>query len=120
MLAKKFELGMYCLGNGTTVCNKAIKEYGDYKYIAHISVAGNIKLYVSEDYIPAEDMESIRRVAESEGKKFREDFEKRDEHSQYMAILDSLGMKKMFEATNDKRPLHEKLPELREYYYSIM
>lgn len=28
---KKFELFMCCLGNGTTICNKAVEEYGDYK-----------------------------------------------------------------------------------------
>lgn len=33
----KFELFMGCLGNGVTVCNKAVTEHGDYKKIAHIS-----------------------------------------------------------------------------------
>lgn len=45
----KFELFMGCLGNGVTVCNKAVTEHGDYKTIAHISEHGHIKLYVSED-----------------------------------------------------------------------
>lgn len=39
---KKFELFMCCLGNGTTICNKAVEEYGDYKIIAHIADCGKI------------------------------------------------------------------------------
>lgn len=39
----KFELFMCCLGNGVTVCNKAVMEYGDYKHIAHISDSGKNK-----------------------------------------------------------------------------
>lgn len=44
-MAKKYDL-MYCgLGNGTTVCNRAEEEHGDYKNIAHISDNGKIKYY---------------------------------------------------------------------------
>ena len=46
-MTKKFDLFMGCLGNGLTVCNKAVMENGDYKMVAHISPAGNIKFYVS-------------------------------------------------------------------------
>lgn len=120
MKAKKFELFLGRLGNGITVCNKAVRENGDNKYIAHISAAGNIKFYVDKSYIPSKDMARIREIAAQDGKKFREDFEKRDELHQYMAILDNISMAKMIEVSNDKRPLHEKMPELREYYYSIM
>lgn len=52
----KFELFYGCLGNGTTVCNKAVTENGDYKKIAHISEGGNIQLYVAESYIPTAEM----------------------------------------------------------------
>ena len=55
-MAGKFELFCGCLGNGTTVCNKAVTENGDYKKIAHISEGGNIRLYVDESYIPAAEM----------------------------------------------------------------
>lgn len=60
-----FELFIGYLGNGATVCNKAVEENGDYKTIAHISVAGNIKLYVKEDYIPKDAMEKIKATAQS-------------------------------------------------------
>lgn len=64
MKAKNFELFIGYFGNGATVCNSAVYENGDYKYIAHISPAGNIKLYVTADYIPPEAMQDILRVAE--------------------------------------------------------
>lgn len=41
-----FELFLGCLGNGITICNKAVLENGDYKPIAHIRDNGNIKWYV--------------------------------------------------------------------------
>lgn len=119
MKAKKFELFMCCLGNGTTVCNKAVKEHGDYKMIAHISNGGNIKFYVSEDYIPEEDMQKIRRSAEYNREQFRTQFEKMDKYKQYERILDALPAKKFIEFTSGKRPFDERLPELREYYYTI-
>ena len=103
MLAKKFDLGMYHLGNGTTV----------------ISAAGNIKFYVPEDYIPPEDMARIRSCADSDKAKFRADFEKMDKYEQYGAILDRLNHADFMRVTADKRPFDERLPELREYYYSI-
>ena len=117
---RKFELFLGCLGNGTTVCNKAVMEHGDYKHIAHISPAGNIKLYVDSDYIPTDAMDKIRSVAEIDGLKFREDFEKRSIGNQYITILNNLSPKKLLEVTADKRTIQEKLPELREYYYSNM
>ena len=124
MKAKKFELFMCCLGNGTTVCNKAVREDGDYKTVAHISAGGNIKFYVPEDYIPQEDMQIIRKCADSDKAKFRADFEKMGKYEQYEKILDSLLLYKLNHAdflkvTADKRPFDERLPELREYYYSI-
>lgn len=67
---EKFELWLGCFGNGLTVCNKAVEVNGDYKTVAHISNAGNIKLYVKESYIPREDMERIKEVAENNKKNF--------------------------------------------------
>lgn len=69
---EKFELWLGCFGNGLTVCNKAVEVNGDYKTVAHISNAGNIKFYVKESYIPREDMERIKEVAENNKKSFIE------------------------------------------------
>lgn len=71
-MSEKFELWLGCFGNGLTVCNKAVEVNGDYKTVAHISNAGNIKLYVKESYIPREDMERIKEVAENNKKSFIE------------------------------------------------
>ena len=71
-----FELFLGCLGNGTTICNKAVMEYNDYKTIGHISAAGNIKLYVDRGYIPPEDLKRINRVAADSRRRFIEALEK--------------------------------------------
>ena len=94
MRAKKFELFMGCLGNGTTVCNKAVKEHGDYKTIAHISPAGNIKLYVPADYIPPDAMEAICNSAARDRERFIDNLEleiKHRPHQIYEKMLDALS-----------------------------
>ena len=87
-MKKEFELFIGYLGNGATVCNKAKQENGDYKTIAHITVAGNIKLYVKPDYIPSDAMKRIEETA----KHHREETEKRLDlelnHEIYGRILD--------------------------------
>lgn len=69
MRAHNFKLFMCCLGNGITCCNSAVMVSGDYKHIAHISGAGNIRLYVKPDYIPAPDMDRIRQAAADQREK---------------------------------------------------
>lgn len=46
-------------------------------------------------------------------------FEKFSDIKQYMIILDNIPFNKFLEFTKDKRNLTGKLPEMREYYYSI-
>lgn len=118
-MSGKSELFMCCLGNGITVCNKAVMENNDYKTIAHISEGGNIKLYVEKSYIPLKDMEIIQKCADSKKKDFQEKFEKLSDIEQYGIILDSISISKFLEFTKDKRPLTEKLSGMKEYYYSI-
>lgn len=117
-MEQKFELFMGCLGNGITLANKAVEENNDYKIIGHISEGGNIKLYVDETYILEEDMTKIKNVAQQTQKKFRENFERQDIYKQYFTILDFLPIRKLLYYSDD-RPLEEKLPEMREYYYGI-
>lgn len=122
-MMKKFELWFGCLGNGTTVCNKAVEEDGDYKIIAHISECGNIRWRVKESYVPAEDMKRIEEMAARDRAEFQKRFEILPEIDQYMAIVDEVSKvsyNKFIEILDDKRPLAEKLPDLREYYYTIM
>ena len=115
----KFELFCGCLGNGTTVCNKAVEENGDYKKIAHISEGGNIRLYVAESYIPAEAMKKIRAMANKAKAEFMKRFESLPEVEQYGKILDRVQHQNFMEFVGDKRPLEKKLPAMREYYYTI-
>lgn len=119
MVANKFELFMCCLGNGLTLCNKAITENHDYKQIGHISRGGNIKLYVKDGYIPSSEMKKINRVASEMKEKFQEDFNRLSEVEQYGTILDSVPNSRFVEFIKDKRVLSEKLPEMKEYYFSI-
>lgn len=83
MTAKKFELFIGYLGNGATVCNSAVYENGDYKTIAHISNAGNIKLYVEPDYIPAEAMQRIQETAAAHKKDTLEKLDKSLNYSKH-------------------------------------
>ena len=62
---KKFELWIGYLGSGATVCNKAVLEHGDYKYVAHISGAGVIRWRVPLSYIPDTAMKAIYETAKS-------------------------------------------------------
>ena len=63
---KKFELFMGCLGNGVTVCNKAVIENGDYKHIAHIAECGKITWYVNPStYVPGDALLRIEHDADA-------------------------------------------------------
>lgn len=117
---RNFELFFGCLGNGTTVCNKAVEENGDYKKIAHISEGGNIRLYVDKAYIPATEMKKIESMANRDKEKFQMCFEKLPLIEQYRKILDAVRLEILVEYIKDKRPLEEKVLEMRKYYYRIM
>lgn len=93
MTAKKFELFMCCMGNGTTVCNKAVTEYGDYKKIAHISEHGIIKFYVPKNNIPIAELDRILSCAEADKRKFLEEWNKKDYIAkwQYMMDISTIG-----------------------------
>ena len=113
----KFALFMCCLGNGVTVCNKAVMEYGDYKHIAHISDNGKIKLYVSESYIPVEDMKRIEQVATKQRQEFMTYWNKLTDIQKYEKLLDSLTMSEFVEITKDKEnTLVDKIKRLEEKY----
>ena len=106
MKAKKFELFMCCLGNGITLCNKAVEERGDYKTIGHISNAGNIKLYVERDYIPDADMKRIEKVAASAHNRFMDNLEHEIRHRPadvYCKMLEALPLSEYMSFTNQHR-----------------
>lgn len=111
--AKKFKLFMGCLGNGVTVCNSAVMEHGDYKTIAHISPGGNIKWYVTEDYVPADDYLKISAQAAKLRREFMDWFNNLDDIRKYATMCDSLPwtvLKPVFDR-NDAR-LQDKIDML--------
>jgi len=42
---KNFDLGAFCMGNGTTISDRKREKYGDYKRVAHVSDGGTIKFW---------------------------------------------------------------------------
>ena len=72
----KFELFMGSLGNGLTVCNKTVMEHGDYKQIAHISPAGNIKWYIPVESVPGDALLRIEHTADAMYHNFKSDLER--------------------------------------------
>ena len=114
---KNFKLWMGCFGNGITVCNSAVMEHGDYKHIAHISDSGKIKLYVSESYIPVDDMQRIEQASAEQRKIFLAEWNKQSEIKKYEKLLemcnysDSMGI-----AHNRELSLAEKVKQLEAKY----
>lgn len=120
---KKFELFMGCLGNGISVCNKAVMEHGDYKRIAHISEHGHIKLYVSEDYIPAEAMQRIRNTAEVQKAEFLEKWNRKTylQKWEYMMNIPTIGCGynaiQLVNKDNKHLPLVDRVPLMEKVFF---
>ena len=114
---KKFKLWMGCLGNGITVCNSAVESNGDYKHIAHISDNGKIKLYVSEKYIPVEDMQRIERTAAEQRKTFLTEWNKQPDIRKYEKLFDMCSISDFMGITGNRElTLAEKVKRLEEKY----
>ncbi len=124
MANKNFELFGACLGNGITLCNKAVTENGDYKTIGHISNAGRIKFYIKnpETYIPDDAMKTICRWSEENEKKYRAWWFKLPDLERYQKMLDAIPyavllehpMKETLKACTD---LREKVVLLEQIYF---
>ena len=120
MQALKFELFLCCLGNGITVCNKAVTESNDYKTIAHVSNNGIIKFYVPADYIPSEDMKRIRQAAEEKQAEFLKQWNNNPLEWRYSRILDNLNTSEFLEVVRDKSgTLQDKVKRLEDKYLLV-
>lgn len=102
MRAAKFELFMGCLGNGITVCNKAVMECGDFKHIAHISEEGIITWYVSDDYCPPEARKRIEQEAGRQGEKYQQWFNSLPKLEQYDIQLSKMSPTELVEHLRQK------------------
>lgn len=121
---KNFRLFGGCLGNGTTVCNAAVMENGDYKVIAHISEKGGIKWYIKdpESYVPEKDMATIRYWSNQAFNKFIENWQSLPDIRKYEIMLDEMSytlllqhpLADQLKACTD---LHEKVQLLEKIYF---
>lgn len=108
---------MGCLGNGITVCNSAVEEHGDYKHIAHISDNGKIALYVSESYIPVDDMRRIEQTAAEQRKTFLIEWNRQSDIRKYEKLLDMCSHNDFMEIAHNKGiTLAEKVRQLEAKY----
>lgn len=106
------------LENGIVVCYKV--DDNCYLPIAHISNNGIIKLYVTDNYIPTEDMQEIKRTAEQQRNKFLERWNKYRDIEKYEQLLDVLNYQELVKAIqNDykySKSLSERVKDLEEKY----
>ena len=115
-----FDLMMCCLGNGTTLVNRAVWENNDYKTIGHISNAGNINYRIDVKSSPVDAERRISEEAERMRKAFRAEFEALPLIRQYECILDELPERDVFDYMKSEKLKLENLAELREHFYSVM
>ena len=119
---EKFELWMGYFPGCIVVANKAIHENGDYKEVARITYAGNIKYYVNKYTIPADALEKIEKTAKEERAKFDEWLDREIELRPgyiYEKMLDSLSAGELFEHLDAKvKGLRECIDRLRPLYTS--
>lgn len=117
MKCKKFELFMCCLGNGITVCNKAVEEYGDYKTIAHIGNNGKINWYVKQDYTPDEERAKIEKEAQRQREKYLSWWNGLTTFEKYDRLLDEIPHKVFMEIVKDKTStIEQKVKRLEKEY----
>lgn len=114
----KFELFMGCLGNGITVCNKAIDENGDYKKIAHIGENGKIKWYIRPESVPGDSLLKIEHTASVQSEKWEQWFSSHSDIWQYGYLLDRVPHSDFMHIISDKSStLWEKICYLKQAYY---
>ena len=113
---RKFELFLCCLGNGTTVCNKAVEERGDYKTVAHIADCGKITWYVEPRTIPADALDRIKKCADDSAERFDRWLASMPEIKQYGYLLDHVAHADFMHACRMEGELTEKIEFLRAAY----
>ena len=109
---------MCCLGNGTTICNKAVKEYGDYKIIAHIADCGKITWYVKPGYVPEADLAKIKHAADVDRVNWENWLHSMPEIKQYEYLLDNVSWVDASRVMRSSAELWQKCHELEQAYYN--
>ena len=114
---KNFELFMCCLGNGVTVCNKAVMENGDYKQIAHISNCGKITWYVEPSKIPGDALLKIEHDADAMNENFEKWLESMPKSMQYEKLVDMVPLNIFLYVSNLGGGLERKIEYLKNVFY---
>ena len=118
MRKEKFELFLGCLGNGITVCNKAVEENGDYKKIAHIAECGKITWYVNPgSYVPGDALLRIEHHADVQHEKWEKWLDSMPKSQQYEKLLDRVPNNIMLHAMNLGGELERKIEYLKQVCY---
>lgn len=109
---KQYDIMFGCLGNGTTVCDRATIRSGDYAIIAHISEGGNVKYY---EILPEEVKRKIEDHAAGIKRKFQQQFCELPKVRQLEIILENCSITKLTEYHGKTKDQFE---EIRNDYFS--
>ena len=116
---KKFELFIGYLGNGATVCNKAVEEYGDYKIIAHISECGKIRWRVNPSTVPGEALLKIEHVARTHEANFDKFLDGMTTYQKYGYLLDKMPLAEFLKVCGMAGNTEEKCEYMKNVLYQI-
>lgn len=111
---KKFELFMANLGNGTTICDKAV----DYRIIGHIAECGKITWYVNPaNYVPDDALLKIEHCANAHYENWKNWLNSIPQERQYGILLDKVPANIMLYAMNLDGDLTQKIEYLKNVCY---
>lgn len=114
---EKFELFIGCIGNGVTVFNKAIIEYGDYKKIAHIAECGKITWYVEPSKIPGDALLRIEHDSDAMYANFEKWIESMPKSKQYEKLVDMVPLNVFLYVSNLGGGIERKIEYLKNVIY---
>ena len=115
---KNFELFIGCLGNGLTVCNKAVEENGDYKTIAHIAECGKITWYVNPStYVPGDALLRIEHDADAMHANFEKWLGSMPKTMQYEKLVDMVPLNIFLYVSNLGGGIERKIEYLKNVIY---
>ena len=118
MRKEKFELFLGCLGNGITVCNKAVEENGDYKTIAHIAECGKITWYVNPStYVPGDALLRIEHDADAMHANFEKWLDSMPKTMQYEKLVDMVPLNIFLYVSNLDGGIERKIEYLKNVIY---
>lgn len=103
---KKYDLFFGYFGNGCTISNRAVRQYGDYKKVCHISDDGET-ITIYDKSIPAEVMERIRAYAE----KMKAEYKAKQEADRIAKEKHAEWLKNRMNGTDEQPKAEEVKPE---------